>query len=367
MRILLPIINFGRSGGYRVLSELGNNLIKKGHEVIFISSSVNGFIQPYFPTNSKIVFVDTNGNIIDNTKDHKDAIYDNKASVLTRFRQLNSLRKALNKFSTHEDIIIASYSLTAFVVYFSKENLNKYYYIQAYEPEYFSKSAFGKLASKITSLSYGLRLKRIVNSPVYYNYKNLEARLLVYPGIDFNIFNPSLKVYKKDFENTPIVIGCIGRIEEVKGTSLVINAFHELRKSQINCELHVAVFGNESMIDDTIQGIYPKNDFELAEFYRGVDVLVAPMTGQYGAVHYPVVEAMACGTAVITTAFHPAHPDNAWLCIPHSSKSIADQIINIRSNPDMYREKSLRGNKDIQHLAWEKVTGNLITILEEKC
>jgi len=37
--------------------------------------------------------------------------------------------------------------------------------------------------------------------------------------------------------------------------------------------------------------VVPGNDTELADYYRSVDILIAPGTVQHGAPHYPVMEA----------------------------------------------------------------------------
>ncbi|MEN9742673.1 MAG: hypothetical protein RLZZ65_478 [Bacteroidota bacterium] len=367
MKVFIPVISFGRSGGFRVLSELASNLVSKGHEVIFISTTTNGVVSPYYPTSAQVSYVNNQGIIIDKNHQTSQPGFNNKLSLLKRLVQLNALRLAVNRYTSNRDTLLATYSLTAFVVYLSKSNPNKYYYVQAYEPEFFSRSLKGKLSSKLISFSYRLNLTRIVNSPIYYNFKNLKAQHLVFPGIDFRIFNSVGKNYKTNFDNEPIVLGCVGRVEEVKGTIYVIRAFDLLRKMGINCELHMAVFGNEKMIDNTIKATYPKNDLELAEFYRNIDILVAPGIAQFGAVHYPVIEAMACGTGVITTFYYPAHKDNAWLCAPESEISIVDQVKDIISNTENFREKCIRANNDVQHLSWVNVTDNLITILENKC
>ena len=53
MKIFIPVLGFGNTGGYRVLSELANGLIRKGYDVVFVTSSHNK--TPYFPTVATII------------------------------------------------------------------------------------------------------------------------------------------------------------------------------------------------------------------------------------------------------------------------------------------------------------------------
>ena len=369
MKIHIPIISFGRSGGFRVLSQLANFWIKAEHEVIFICFSENGLIsKPYYPTNATIKYVNNQGNEIKEQKGFEIFNFDQRSPFLRRFKQLNSLRRAINKFTNQNDIILATYSLIAFSVRFSKPSKNKYYYIQAYEPEYFDKSVKGIIASQLVSFTYLLNLKRIVNSPIYFNYKILKANKCVYPGLDFNIFNSENKVYKYEFNSKPMKIGCIGRSEKSKGTKFVLEAYTSLINNDINCQLIMAEFGNKEMLlnYNDIVIITPQNDKELSDFYKNIDVLIAPGLLQMGAVHYPVIEAMACGTSVITTGYHPANTENAWLVSPKSSFEIAEQVKNIMNNPEIAKLKATKAKDDINNLDWAYLSNQMILIFQNK-
>lgn len=369
MRIILPVISFGRSGGFRVLSQLANYWIVNGHEVFFLCPFEDGLIsKPYYPTNAKIIYVNKNGEEIKQIEGGVVLGYDEEKSFYKRYVQLNSLRKALNKFASPADVILATYSLTSFSVYFSHSSKKKYYYIQAYEPEYFGKNLKGQISSIIVSLSYKLNLKRIVNSPIYFNYKNLNAKENVYPGLDFNVFNTKGKIYKSRFGEDPIRIGCIGRLEVSKGTKYVLEAFKYLKKKGIDCELHLAVFGNEDMLVgyNGVNTVTPQNDIELSLYYKSIDVLIAPGLLQHGAVHYPVIESMACGTPVITTGYYPANCDNSWLVMPHSYTAIANQIEKIILNPETAIKKAKKAVNDVKHLEWSIIANQMISIFKQQ-
>lgn len=346
MTILIPLTSFGNSGGFRVLSELGNNWIKMGHSVIFLSHETS--IDPYFPTVGKLLWYDNNGEIFEKKGS-------GKRSKFRLIGVLSSLLKAINKLEY--DVIIANQCYTSFPVSFSKKCNKKIYYIQAYEPEYYMGNGIqSKFLNLLSKISYRLNLDRIVNSPLYFNYKEIKSSKCVYPGIDFKKFKPGIKESSIVF-----IIGCIGRIEPIKGTSYVLDAFEKLRKTTKNIQLHIA-FGNKDLEKiDGVKVIDIKNDNELAQYYNKVNVIVAPGTYQLGAVHYPVIEAMACKTPVITTGYLPANDSNSWIVPIKNSNAIKEAILDIISSPNYLNDRVNKAFEDVQEFGWEVVSEKMLT------
>ncbi len=367
MKIFIPIFGFGKAGGYRVLSNLASKWVQFGNEVYFICiPNYNSEFKPYYPTNGKILYFNLDGNLINDINNfNANSI---SISLFYRLKQILALIKAINFLISENDVLLANYSLTAFAVYFSNKKCKKYYYIQAYEPEYFDKSIKGQIFAFIISLTYRLKLIRIVNSPLYFNYKKLKSRYCVFPGIDFNLFNIENKTYKYNFDENELIIGCIGRIEKSKGTIDVIKAYDILKNMPIKCKLKIAVFGNEDILDDkSIIKAYPQNDIELSLFYKSVDILIAPGTLQIGSVHYPVIEAMSTGTPVITTGHYPSNSENSWIVPINSPEKIASQVLEIYKNPELAYKKSKKALEDVVHLSWESVSNEMFNIFRNSC
>lgn len=346
MKILIPLISFGKGGGFRVLSELANHWIKMGHSVEFLVYQSSS--EPNFPTDAKIFWYNNKGLIFEenclNLKKHK----------LRLIGVLFSLRKAINK--SDYDLVLATQCFTAFPTAFSKKCEKKFYYIQAYEPEYYpGRNLQSYILRNLSRLTYKLRLERIVNSPLYFNYEEIKSSKYVYPGLDFTKFYPRIKNNSDKF-----IIGSIGRIEPYKGTSYVLDAFNELRSVYKNIELHIA-FGDIEL--DKIEGIKViniKNDIELAEYYNNVNVIVAVGTYQLGAVHYPVIESMACKTPVITTGYLPADNSNSWLVPIKDSNAIKNAILDIMGSPDYLKQRIENGFMQVQEFNWEIVSKKMI-------
>ncbi|MCE3076898.1 glycosyltransferase family 4 protein [Chryseobacterium gwangjuense] len=358
MKILIPVFGFGKQGGYRVLSNLANTWIELGHEVTFLSITDSDY--PNYPTTAKILWVDRKGNFLDGPRSEIKSKY-------KFFHDIISLYKGLKSLKNEEfDVILANQSHTTFPIHFAKLKSLKAYYIQA--DEVGTQLALGGYKNYVLSflsrISYSLDFLRIVNAPLYLNYKYIKAKDYVYPAMDFDIFHPD-DFERKDLSKKKLVIGCIGRIAAWKGTDDVIEAFKLLKADNFDLELKIA-FGNEELANvDGISIVYPKNDRELAGFYKSLDILIAPGKIQLGAVHYPVIEAMACRVAVITTGYYPAREDNAWIVKIGDPFDIVDKIKRI-ANDELYNEKINRALEDVKDLSWYNSSIKMINCFENE-
>jgi glycosyltransferase involved in cell wall biosynthesis len=160
--------------------------------------------------------------------------------------------------------------------------------------------------------------------------------------------------------------GTIGRKEPYKGTDLIVTAFKEFRRTFQNSELHIA-FGS-SPLHNPAEGIIvrqPHGDGNLARFYRELDVYICAGTLQYGAVHYPVIESMACGAAVITTPYYPATEENSWIVKAPTVNDILLQMETILKEPiENFTTKKLQALRDVQQFSWPAVAGRMLEIFE---
>jgi glycosyltransferase involved in cell wall biosynthesis len=352
VKIALPILGFGRAGGYRVISKLATSWTQLGHDVeILVNHSSD---QPYFPTEAKIRWLDDWGQEVPSSA---FANLQKRRGFRQVFHRLCSLWLGLSRYARNADIILANHSLTAWPVMGAPSGARKFYYVQAYEPEYYARTDCGRkpLLQFVSWLTYFFPLRRIVNSPIYFNFRNLKARVFVPPGIDLDVFHP--KRHSNSGILSPIRIGCVGRKEPDKGTRYVLEAFRILRSVGVASELQVA-YGNMAGDQAGIEGVHvsiPSNDDELAAFYRSVDVLVAPGLVQHGAPHYPVMEALACGTPVITTGYLPANSDNAWIVPVRDSQAISDAIVDAKRNSALRLRRIQNGLRDIAQYSWQSV------------
>ena len=354
MKIVIPIYAYGKAGGFRVLSQLANHIIDYGHEVVFLSHKSSDV--PYYPTKAEILYYDNNGKFFPTN----DVSY--KTPFLGIFSLRGILKNVLNNFNC--DIILANHSLTAQPVAKCKNNAKKFYYIQAYEPDFFKPfSLKNRLLQYISKRSYRLGLNMIVNSEMYYDYKEIKAEKYVPPGIDLSIFK-EIKNKKSD----RLVIGTIGRKEKHKGTSYIIEAFKNLKnKHNLNIKMNVA-FGTKDL--ESIEGIVttqPDGDENLAKYYNSLDVYICAQTIQLDAIHYPILEAMACKVPVITTGYYPSSNANAFIIPIEDVKAIEDMVlIFLQCSKEDILNKTETANEDIKQFDWKNVSRRMLNYFEEK-
>lgn len=354
MRIIIPVLGFAAAGGYRVLSELANQWVLKGHDVAFLTP--DGEAPPTFPTTAAVLAVSDNGEIGEPGQQRPPR-------SLHGIRKLLALYRGLNIVGREYDIILANHSFTPWAIAAARTGKAKpFYYIQAYEPEYFEleKQWLNWLVARG---SYFLPLVQLANTHVYGHHAGVRPVAIVPAGIDLAVYHP--KAHRRVFEDgNDIVLGCIGRREPSKGTQYVLEAFAQLAASDSRYRLRVA-YGNlpEGWSHPRCDIMVPANDHELAAFYRSVDIMVAPGTVQHGAPHYPVIEAMASGTPVVTTGYLPADAANSWLVANRDSAAVAAGIAAIVADPD-YGFRVDRALEAVQALSWPAVAATMLAAFD---
>lgn len=263
--------------------------------------------------------------------------------------------RAVRRMASGYDGILSNHSLTVLPSVLGANARKKVvYYIQAYEPEYYGAlpGIKNKVYEAISRQSYGMGLKQIVNAPIYLSYKEIEADACVPPGFDPAHFYPAVT---RSSPQGRITLGCIGRHEPHKGTRDVLEAFEHLYKQDERYWLKVA-YGNLPVgwTHPNVEVVIPSGDAELGDFYRSVDVYLAAGKVQPGAYHYPVMEALACGTPVIHTGYSPGTVENSWIIPQGGPVQFAEAIQAIDWN--VARSKSMRGLGDVAPLSWPHVT-----------
>lgn len=357
LKIVFPIWNFSKSGGMRVISQLANHMQYMGCEVLMICYYKT--ILPYYPIECKIIYINDKGRIASPSERIEP---NNVFEVINdNYKKVRALRIATDMYAKDFDVAIATANMTAYVVKACNIQ-SKFYYIQAYEAWEDTNLSFKrKILNRIIAHTYKLNLIRVVNSDLYLNYKEICSNYIVPPGLDLSIYTPKNKeVYWK--KERPLIIGCIGRLEEWKGSEDVAIAVDLLQNKGYEIDFRVAF--NE-VKHSNYKLVKPDGDKNLAEYYRNVDILVAPAKLQLGAIHYPVIEAMACGTPVITTGYYPANNENAYIVPVSSPKEIAQTIEHIMQHYDEAIKKAEKALISISEFDWNKVSEKFITIIME--
>jgi len=364
MHIVIPVLGFGRAGGYRVLSKLADEWITNGHQVTFVAPADS--TEPYFPTKASVRYVNCLG--VPNNREGKVTA---KSGGLYLLRRLWCLLIGLYRLDGRVDVIIANHNLTAPIVALAPASAAKVYYIQAYEPDaYSSQKRVGWQILFVNAwVSYLLPLHRVVNAPVYFKYANLRAHTFVPPGLDFDVFTNRVEPLIGDTGKTEKewTIGVIGRDEPEKATKYAIAAFRLHEADYPKSRLLIAYGGGlkGTVPSSRQQIVVPRNDAELASFYRSLDILLAPGIGQHGAPYYPILEAFACGAAVITCDYLLADNSTAWIVPPKDSSTIAHAIQLIIANEAQRNSRRKAAYIRVRSLAWRIVAEKFQSVLVE--
>jgi len=360
MRIIIPVLGFGKAGGHRVLSNFATEWTSMKHDVLFLCPE--DYHDLYYPTSAKIVYVSTLYSWLPGFLCNK---------ITRDFFGLLSLFVALLRHARSGDVILANRDLTAFPTRLIAlwRRAAGCYYIQAYEPDFyeFSNSLLRAAARHISAASYRLHLRRIVNAPIYRNYREIVADWVVPPGLNLTIFHP------KEIEGAsqaqtpgkPWIVGCIGRAQAWKGTGDIVAAVQILRGKGHDIELHVAFhLADEFKCHDWIRHHQPHGDDKLACFYRSCDVFIAAGKIQYGGFHYPAAEALASGTILVGSPYFPANNENAYIfeeCLPENIALALEEAL--RDDEHRHRTKTAEGLRSVASLSWKDAASRFLTCL----
>lgn len=349
--ILIPVMGFGQSGGMRVLSKLADQFLKKGYEVDFIAPSYAN--KPYYPTEANVVTLAVN-----------------EKSKLKLLVYIVKFIIWMVKKGDGYQIGLANFWMTAYILkiggIFSK--IDCFYYIQAYEPEFYDESKGFKyrVLKFFARHSYKLGLKHVVNADLYRSYKEISTEYVVEPGLDVDIF----RIKNKEKQNDAIIVGCIGRKEVWKGTKKIFDAV-SLVASEINQKIIFNVAFNAPSEVSFCKNVdfnllSPHGDLELSRFYNKVDIFIATGEIQSGAFHYPCMEALACGKIVITN-YSPGTKENSIYIDDVSVDSIASALKFAILNPVSQNNDLLRISNEIRNdYSWDRVSNKMIRIFEEQ-
>jgi glycosyltransferase involved in cell wall biosynthesis len=111
-------------------------------------------------------------------------------------------------------------------------------------------------------------------------------------------------------------------------------------------------------------GYIPNN--ELPAIYTLADLFLYPSLRESFGI--PILEAMACGTPVITsnTSSMPEVSGKASILVnPHKAEEICEAIENLQNNKDLYEEKIKQGLQQSKLFSWENMAKNVLKLYEK--
>jgi len=126
---------------------------------------------------------------------------------------------------------------------------------------------------------------------------------------------------------------------------------------------YVATVARQSGLDGAVvfPGFVPRDD--LPAFYNAASVVAYPTL--YEGFGFPVLEAMACGTPVVTSnnSSLPEIAGGAALLVnPMNSKEIAGAILRVLTEETLRAELSSRGLYHARQFTWKKAANDTLDV-----
>lgn len=233
-----------------------------------------------------------------------------------------------------------------------------------------------KNADRIIAVSDSTRrdILRYVNIPP-------EKICTIYEGVDQERYKPLSRkevqvVDEKYAINFPYIL-YTGTLEPRKNIPFLIEAFHIVRRAGIKHKLVIVgkrgwkykeVFKTvdrlELQNDVVFTGYIPVED--LPVFYNAADIFVYPSL--YEGFGLPPLEAMACGTPVITsnTSSFPEVVGDAGIMVdPHDVNQLAEEMQKILTNTGLRQDMIGKGLERVKLFSWEKMAIETLKVYEK--
>lgn len=339
MKVSFLCYGLAQNGGNKVLFRVGELLRSRGVEVVYHVAEPERELP--FPSECRFVFA--------------EQTYPN---ALGRVRWLSTLK-------LDGDFAIATFHPTALALHLNRSpHPIKLYYVQAYEPDFYSDSIRHLIRRwpmmLVAATSYLLPLEKVVNCNGSRKGLSSRDRVLVPeipPGIDLAVYHPRPRI------NRSLTIGHISRSEPWKGSIHFFEAMVRLRQRGYDFDVRVAYDHWRDTCGLEYDAAVPTNETQLAEYYAGVDVLVSTVTQKgFGL---PPLEAMASGTLCVSTPIDFGRPGIDHIPIhPHSTSSIVEALAPIlegRPTDEFVRN----GLQTARKFDWECIGVQWCELLEE--
>lgn len=349
MRICFVLPGFSRTpiGGYKMVYEYANRLVKIGHAVTIVSLNNNKMKQFHLPERIRKIAVN----------------YVNK-----RQPAWFDLNGKIQKISGEEanwldllgscDVVFATGIQTVEIVKNNFDTARKFYFIQGYEN-------WG-VSEKYLHETYDYGFKNIVVSnwlkEIVDSYSSHPSMLLKNP-IDTKVY----KCKKNQFSREQHSIGLLYHTDEIKGVQYAIKAIFKLKEKYD--DLTVEMFGMFPRPKDFPKWIhYTRNASaeETVEIYNKVQVfLCASVEEGYGLTG---LEAMACGACLVSTSYkgvleYAKNGYNALLSPVKDVDSLVRNVCEAFDDENMRFDLAQNGVNSVKKYDWNNAIEKMMEMI----
>ena len=165
----------------------------------------------------------------------------------------------------------------------------------------------------------------------------------------------------------------VGRLEQRKGLSDLLKAYHRLRKRKVDARLLVIGAGPKLREYKRFVGLRGIRDVEFlgrvsdeekVRYFASADIYCAPNTGQesFGIV---LLEAMAAGVPIVASDIHGfkrvvERNVQGLLVEPRNPRALAAGLYTLARDPDMRHDMGEAGRERAPEFSWDRVTERIV-------
>lgn len=204
--------------------------------------------------------------------------------------------------------------------------------------------------------------------------------VVVHNAVDQKRFHPTglTNDVRKRYKLPGEYLLFMGTLEPRKNVQRIVEAYNEL-SSEIRTKYPLVLAGGKGWLDQGIENAIQQvktpgkvirtgyiDDDDMAAVYSGAKLFLFP--SNYEGFGIPVLEAMACGTPVITAdnSSLPEVAGTAALYVKAEDvKDITAQITKLISDPSLAKELRVKGFEQVKKFSWEKSAQSLLWAIEK--
>jgi glycosyltransferase involved in cell wall biosynthesis len=200
-----------------------------------------------------------------------------------------------------------------------------------------------------------------------------EKIRVVYPGVDKPIIG-SVEAIRRKYKLPERYFLFIGTLQPRKNIARIVQAYAQWWSGHQSEQIGLVLAGGKGWLYDEawtagIPNVHLTgyiDDADKGALYAGALALVFPSL--YEGFGFPVIEAMHCGTPVITSntsSLPELTGDAAFLVNPAETYVIADAMEDLTSDESLRRSLREKGYLQAAKFTWEKAAEQVIHALEE--
>ena len=371
---------FAHGGVVNASYQIAKKQVEEGHNVtVYTTDSCNERLK--FDDNYN---VDVDGIKVFYFKNLSNNIK-NKLTIDTPISAISNIKKTINDFDIihiHEH----RHSLAIATHRYAKKN-NVPYVLQAHGSvlPFFQKEKMKDIFDKLWGFDILYDASRVfalteIEKEQYLKMGVAEDNIEIVPlGINLNEYNdlPTKGNFKSkhDISNDDKLILFLGRIHEIKGLDLLVNAFTKTDNDNVT----LAIVGGDYGFRERLDELIVKNNLQGKVIFPGVltgpdkiealvdcDIFVMP--SRYESFTTSGLEAMACGKPLILTKNNHIHTwvkDNVGLICEFDENDLSNCIETLLNDDKLCDRFGETGRKLIEEkYDWDKVSKQINNIYE---